>query len=199
MDHVLVVLRIIDELSDELPAGPDAGDDHTWPGGYDDLTLVRLGAWFHDAIYRPGRGDNEMRSAYVARDSLEVAGAAPVIAAEVSRLVILTATHAPAPDDRRGAVLCDADLAILGSDPSDYDVYVHHVRQEFPFVPDDTFAQRRAAVLQRLLDRPFLYSTTAGRERFEQQARSNVATEIERLTESFVARDLAEVSDPEAP
>ena len=34
---------------------------------------------------------------------------------EVARLVRLTARHAPSADDRNGRVLCDADLAVLGT------------------------------------------------------------------------------------
>ena len=42
---------------------------------------------------------------------------------EVRRLVLLTAGHTATADDRNGALLCDADLAILAAVPDAYDEY----------------------------------------------------------------------------
>ncbi|HEX8496363.1 MAG TPA: hypothetical protein VF661_04135, partial [Actinomycetales bacterium] len=64
---------------------------------------VLLAAWFHDAVY-DGRGDDEERSALLAEASLPDAA----VASEVARLIRLTRTHRPAPDDVPGQVLCDA-------------------------------------------------------------------------------------------
>ena len=77
-----------------------------------DREAVELAAWFHDAIYEIGRDDNEDRSAELARELL----ASSPIRDEVARLVLVTKTHKVADDDVNGAVLCDADLSVLGSD-----------------------------------------------------------------------------------
>jgi predicted metal-dependent HD superfamily phosphohydrolase len=145
-----------------------------------ELTLA-LAAWFHDAVYQPGKDDNEDRSAYVAYDALEQIGASPDLIAEVVRLVRLTAHHDPADDDAAGAVLCDADLAILAAAPDRYREYATAIRQEYVHVPEAEFRSGRAAVLRRFLDRPTIYRTPYGREHWEDAARANIAAEIEAL------------------
>lgn len=150
--------------------------------GYaDDPDLVRLAAWFHDAVYAPERSTNEERSARLAERALPEAGVPAAGTTEVARLVRLTVTHDPAPDDRNGQVLCDADLAILAAPRETYDAYTVAVREEYAFVPDDAFRAGRAAVLRQLLALPRLFRTPYGAERWEKAARANIAAELERL------------------
>ncbi|WP_436759210.1 HD domain-containing protein [Streptosporangium sp. V21-05] len=139
--------------------------------------LVRLAAWFHDAVYDPRRGDNEERSAGLAERALPEMGLPAEAVATVARLVRLTVTHDPAPGDADGAVLSDADLAILGSSPEVYARYAAAVREEYGFVPDDAFRAGRAAVLRSLLDLPVIFRVAD----LEGAARANVAAELERL------------------
>jgi predicted metal-dependent HD superfamily phosphohydrolase len=149
------------------------------------LLPLCLAAWFHDAIYAPGRDDNEERSAFLARDTLELVGASPEVGHEVARLVRLTASHTPAPDDAAGAVLCDADLSILGMDPASYEGYAAAIRQEYSLVPDQQFLVGRAQVLQGLLDRPTIFHTSLGRELWEDAARTNLGREVGQLEGSL--------------
>ncbi|GGL07074.1 hypothetical protein Sme01_12060 [Sphaerisporangium melleum] len=99
--------------------------------------------------------------------------------AEVARLVRLTAGHDPAPGDRDGEVLCDADLAVLAG--PGYDAYARAVRQEYRHVPDDAFRAGRARVLDGLLALPSLYRTPPARERWEAAARRNLRAELAEL------------------
>lgn len=147
-----------------------------------DAEAVRLAAWFHDAVYDPGRTDNEQASADLARALLAAHGAAGPLVAEVTRLVLLTATHDPEETDTNGAVLCDADLAVLGGDPAEYQNYTDRVRQEYAALDDATFAAGRAQVLRTLLSRSRLFRTCAGQERWETAARQNLAGELAALT-----------------
>ncbi|HEY5184775.1 MAG TPA: hypothetical protein VIM19_07720 [Actinomycetes bacterium] len=165
LDHLADVLTRVDELADVAV----------------DLDVVRLAAWFHDAVYDPTAGDNEDRSAELATDVLRRLRVAPSVVAEVARLVRLTAGHAPGPDDRDGAVLCDADLAVLALDPVGYAAYVAAVRCEYGHLSDDEWRVGRAAVLRGLLDRPFLFATALGRDRWEAAARANVSAELAAL------------------
>jgi predicted metal-dependent HD superfamily phosphohydrolase len=142
-----------------------------------DREAVELAAWFHDAIYEIGRDDNEERSAELARELLT---SSPV-RDEVARLVLVTKTHTVADDDINGAVLCDADLSVLGSAPLRYRAYAEAVRAEYADIPDDVFKPARAQVLTTLLDGP-LFHTEPGRSRWEAAARRNVADEIHELT-----------------
>jgi predicted metal-dependent HD superfamily phosphohydrolase len=163
--HLAEVLERVDLLAAEADQ-PDA---------------VRLAAWFHDAVYDPTAADNEERSAALAITTLRRLGLDEPFLAEVARLVHLTVTHEVADDDRDGAVLCDADLAVLASDDVRYSSYVEGVRREYAHVDDAAFAEGRAQVLSMLLDRPALFRTAHGRSHWEQRARANVTAELGRL------------------
>jgi predicted metal-dependent HD superfamily phosphohydrolase len=165
LDHLVAVLTRVTELTSYA----------------DDPDTVTLAAWFHDAVYRPDRSENEERSAHLAERALREAGLAGERVDEVARLVRLTVTHDPAPGDRNGEVLCDADLAVLAGDPAEYAEYAAAVRDEYSFVPDDLFRTGRADILRRLLALPALFRTPYGREQWEALARRNLATELELL------------------
>ncbi|MDH2389663.1 hypothetical protein QCN29_12835 [Streptomyces sp. HNM0663] len=167
-EHLVAVLDRVDTLA------PYAQDPQ----------LVRLAAWFHDAVYHPERSENEERSARLAERALPEAGVSPEATAEVARLVRLTVTHAAAEGDANGAVLCDADLAVLASGPEEYAAYSSAVREEYGFVPDDVFRAGRAAVLRQLLDLPQLFRTPYGRSRWEPHARTNLTAELAELAKS---------------
>ncbi|WP_121830460.1 hypothetical protein [Streptomyces sp. S1] len=168
VDHLRAVLDRVDELTDQ---GGEGGE----------LELVRLAAWFHDAVYRPDRSENEERSALLAEKALTEAGLTPHEVTEVARLVRLTVTHDPDDGDLNGEALCDADLAILASAPDTYARYAAAVREEYAFVPEDTFREGRAAVLRHLLDLPRLFRTPYGAAVWEEKARENVEQELKEL------------------
>ncbi|MEU6660486.1 hypothetical protein [Streptomyces sp. NPDC046821] len=163
--HLKAVLDHVDALADHA----------------EDPDLVRLAAWFHDAVYLPERSTNEERSARLAERALREAGLAENQVREVVRLVLLTVTHAPAPGDTNGQVLCDADLAILAAAPDAYAAYTAQVREEYGFVPDDAFREGRGAVLRQLLALPRLFHTPYGSAHWEGPARENLAAELDRL------------------
>src|SRR5690606_2056002 len=124
-------------------------------GEAEDAIAVRLAAWFHDAVYDGRPGWDEERSAQLAQSRLPRCGVPAPRVAEAARLVRLTAAHDTlAPGDRNGAVLCDADLAVLGGDG--YAEYAAKVRQEYAHVPGELFREGRAQVLRRLLAVPSL-------------------------------------------
>ncbi|GAA4096525.1 hypothetical protein GCM10022284_38040 [Streptomyces hundungensis] len=144
--------------------------------------LVRLAAWFHDAVYFPDRSENEERSARLAERALGEAGLSPQDTAEVVRLVRLTVTHDPEEGDTNGAVLCDADLAILAAAPEAYAAYAAAVREEYAFVPGEAFRTGRAEVLSQLLALPRLFRTPYGEREWETTARENLEAELTLLT-----------------
>ncbi len=146
-----------------------------------DADAVRLAAWFHDAVYDPRATDNEDRSAVLAVDVLRGLAVAAARVDEVARLVRLTATHDPRPGDSNGALLVDADLAILAAAPERYDRYAGQIRQEYHHVEDAAFAAGRAAVLRRLLDDPVLYRVLAVSTAARTQARQNMQRELDRV------------------
>jgi predicted metal-dependent HD superfamily phosphohydrolase len=171
-------LHLADTLDalDALTAGPDAGLSATGR----DRWLAAVALWFHDAVHDGEAGRDEECSAALARELLGPLAPAGDVE-EVARLVLLTAGHDPAPDDVAGALVCDADLAILGATPARYGRYVHQVRAEYGHVPDDAFRAGRAAVLEQLLDLPALFRTPSGRERWADAARRNLRQELDGL------------------
>ena len=168
--HVARVLREAQRLADavDLPGAAARG--------------VRLAAWFHDAVYDPRApaGANEAASAALAGRVLAEMGEPEGGCAEVQRLVLLTAGHEPAPGDAAGAVLIDADLAVLTADPAAYQAYVDGVRSEYAHVDDAAWRTGRAAVLRSFLERPALFRVPvdAGRDA---RARANLRAELARL------------------
>ncbi|MFJ1755619.1 hypothetical protein [Kitasatospora sp. NPDC088134] len=164
--HLAAVLDRVDELA----------------GHADDPDAVRLAAWFHDAVYRPDRSENEERSANLACRALREAGLPEPLVHEVARLVRLTTTHHPDPGDRNGEVLCDADLAVLGGPPEAYAAYTAAIRDEYSFVPPDAFREGRTAILRQLLALPALFRTPEAHARYDARARANMRAELDRLT-----------------
>jgi predicted metal-dependent HD superfamily phosphohydrolase len=172
LTHLAEVLDHVDELATDLgPPGTKAG------------SAVRFAAWFHDAVYDPtDPAGNEEASARLAESVLTRLRVDPGAIAEVARLVRLTAQHDPAPEDVAGAVLCDADLAVLARPDEGYARYVAAVRREYAHVSDADFRAGRARVLRGLLAQPVLFRTELGHARWESAARSNVETELARLS-----------------
>ncbi|HKX15946.1 MAG TPA: HD domain-containing protein [Propionibacteriaceae bacterium] len=166
--HLLQVLTMIDELA----------DDH-------DLFLVQLAAWYHDAIYAipAGQISNEEASARLALRELSRVGLEQEDLNQVARLVRLTETHLPGPRDPEGELLCDADLAILASDPADYADYIAAVRAEYAQLPAEQFLAGRLAVLTELADHE-IFRTSKGRKMAD-AARINLTTEINALKDSL--------------
>src|SRR3712207_9520777 len=132
--HLAAVLGLVGELA----------------GAATDPDAVRLAAWYHDVVYDPRRTDNEEVSAERARAGLRGL-VPPERVEEVARLVLLTAGHDPGPDDANGAVLCDADLAVLAGPPEAYAAYASTVREEDGHPSDAEFTAGRTALLEQLL------------------------------------------------
>jgi predicted metal-dependent HD superfamily phosphohydrolase len=179
--HLAAVLGLVAELS-AAATDPDA---------------VALAAWYHDVAYDPERDDNEQVSADRARAGLR--GLVPDGRVdEVARLVLLTAGHAPEPGDANGAVLCDADLAVLAGPPDAYAAYASAVRAEYGHLSDEEFTAGRIAVLERLLALPALYRLPAVAEEWTPLARANLTAEL-RLLRSRGASGPGGVSGNGAP
>ena len=95
-------------------------------------------------------------------------------------LILKTKTH-DAGDDPDAKVLLDADLAILGANENAYRYYAQQIRQEYDWVPDTTFAARRAEILERFLARERIYSTENFFAKYETQARANLRESLRKL------------------
>lgn len=141
---------------------------------------VELALWFHDAIYKTNKKDNEERSAEWARESALAGGLSNDQASRIFDLVIVT-KHNATPASRDAEVLVDVDLGILGSAPSRFDEYEGQVREEYSWVPGALYRRERRRILQEFANRPSIYSTEHFRAKYEAQARDNVARSLARL------------------
>ncbi|MFD9736300.1 hypothetical protein [Umezawaea sp. NPDC059074] len=149
--------------------------------GERELAVVTLAALAHDVVYDGKPGDDERRSAEWARDQLTAAGVAEGDVARVEELVLATMAHEAPAEDLLAAVLLDADLAVLGSDPIGYERYRVAVRLEYSHVPEDVWKVGRTAVLRSLVGRPSLYLTEQARRQWSGKARRNLAAELASL------------------
>ena len=151
-----------------------------------DVEAVEAAIWFHDAVYDSRAKDNEARSADLARESL--AGRADAARIErIAAMIEATAVHqvpplADAAALRDASLFLDMDLSILGATPDAFDAYEQAVRREYGWVDEADWRTGRAAVLRHFLDRRHIFHTDEFRERYEGQARRNIARSLEALT-----------------
>ncbi|KYF89432.1 hypothetical protein BE20_20490, partial [Sorangium cellulosum] len=160
--HVREVLRRVAEV------GRDVG----WGGA----------ALFHDAVYAPGRRDNEEQSAELAREA--VARWLPGEGLDeslIARLILLTARHgslAPADVGEDEALFLDCDMAILGSDAAAFDAYDRAIAAEYSAVPPELYAAGRRAFFERLLAAEHIFLSPYFQERLEARARDNLRRKL---------------------
>jgi predicted metal-dependent HD superfamily phosphohydrolase len=167
--HIEALLALVDDYRERL-ADPEA---------------VEAAIWFHDAIYDSRRSDNEARSAALAAEKLS-SRIEPARLSHIVAMIEATATHALPDLEDEGAnsdaaLFLDMDLSILGAKKSAFDSYEAAVRREYAWVDDKAWRSGRAAVLKKFLARPHIFHTEAFRERFEAEARKNIARSIAAL------------------
>ncbi len=141
---------------------------------------VELALWYHDAVYRTWRVDNESLSAEWAQRFVH-AVAGEGAADRVRDLVLATAhqAHSPVED---AALVVDIDLSILGKPAPEYDEFERNVRREYWWVPRRRFAHARGRILGSFLERPFIYNWPEFRDRYETTARSNLQRAMKALS-----------------
>jgi predicted metal-dependent HD superfamily phosphohydrolase len=164
LHHLAACLRHLDAVRDRL----------------NDADAVELALWFHDAVYWPWSSRNEARSAAWAVRFLPRAGLDIERVRQVESHVLDT-RHVTPPSPGDAQWLIDIDLAILGQTPAIYAAFERHVRAEYRFIPWRRFTQRRQRILGSFLAREHIYGTPWFRERYEPQARANLARAIEAL------------------
>ena len=141
---------------------------------------VELALWFHDAVYRGWRHDNEARSAAFAGDLLRSASVETV---ERIRQMILATTHAEAGFSGDTALVIDIDLSILGAPPEIYARFESAIRREYWWVPRARYVAGRSKVLARFLGRNTIYTHDLFYNRYESAARANLSAALGALKE----------------
>lgn len=151
---------------------------------------------YHDAIYLPGRSDNETRSAELARahhacwgvhpaedtadglspdaDAFDIGRVAELIAwtARHGGLRLDTMPDGPGRDDLLHFL--DCDMAILAAPPAEFDAYDRAIAEEYRAVPRWIYRRRRRQFFRQLLALDRIYLSTFFHERLEADARRNL-------------------------
>lgn len=143
---------------------------------------VWLALLYHDAIYLPGRKDNEARSAELAQAHLRRWPPAGIDASRVAGLIALTARHGaldaddfprtPEGEDTRRFL--DCDMAILGAEPEAFAAYDRAIAEEYRAVPRWLYRRKRRAFFRGLLDRERIFLSDFFLDRLEAAARRNL-------------------------
>lgn len=174
--HLVDVLTHVDELAEEAT----------------DPNLVRLAAWYHGAVfsaesklaYANVAGEDEVASAAVARQELSALGVPEERIEKVASMVTKLVRHKAVKTDSDCAILLDADLAVLRSDPQRYRQYVKAIRDEYAHIPDEDFVRARLRIVTKLLQRTQLFSSSAA-VMWDDQARQNLEWEQARLAKEL--------------
>ena len=150
---------------------------------------VYLAVLYHDAIYQPGRKDNEALSARFAME--QAAQWLPehgIDLLRVAELINLTARHgqfSPADFGEDGFALdarhfLDCDMAILGAEPRAFDAYDRGIAEEYRgHIPGFLFRLNRKRFLKGLLARERIYLSDWFHQRYDAQARANLRRAID--------------------
>lgn len=149
-----------------------------------------LAVLYHDAVYVAGRGDNEVRSAILARQHLaQWMPDAQVDAERIAGLIELTARHgkltpgdfATDPEATDTRHFLDCDMAILGAPAAEFQRYDEAIAQEYRgVVPGWLYRRKRRAFLRGLLKRPRIYLSDYFHARLDARARENLVRAISR-------------------
>jgi predicted metal-dependent HD superfamily phosphohydrolase len=143
---------------------------------------VELALWFHDAVYRGWRRDNEARSAALAADVLR---GASIESVERIRQMILATLHDDGGFSGDTALVIDIDLSILGAPPDVYSRFESAIRREYWWVPRARYVAGRSKILARFLGRNAIYTHDFFYDRYERAARANIAAALGALKGSF--------------
>ena len=145
-----------------------------------DLDTVLFALYYHDAVYRVLRKDNEERSARLAQKRLTILNLDSNKIETCKQHILATKTHGLSNDSDTNFFV-DADLSILGQDPLTYKRYAEGVRKEHTVYPDIIYKPGRKKVLEHFLQMKKIYKTEPFFAKFESQARINLERELKEL------------------
>lgn len=141
---------------------------------------VYFSIWYHDAVYNSLNKDNEERSTALAAKELAVLGMSDNTINRISNYILATKAHLPVQDTSLQWLL-DFDLSILGAEPEVYKQYTRAVREEYSIYPGFMYKAGRKKAMLHFLEREHIFQTAQFRALYEEQARTNIATEISAL------------------
>lgn len=146
-----------------------------------DWDTVMFSLFYHDIIYKATAKDNEEKSALSAIKALTAINYPKEKIRLCGEQILATKSHSMSTENDTN-LFTDADLSILGSDWETYLEYSRQVRKEYAIYPDFMYYPGRKKALRHFLDMENIFKTPYFKQKFEQQARTNLATEIQMLS-----------------
>ncbi|MBT1695618.1 hypothetical protein KK083_01940 [Fulvivirgaceae bacterium PWU4] len=132
---------------------------------------------YHDVVYNVLKQNNEEKSADHADKKL-TSMAVPAVDVQQCRTMILATKSHQVSDDPAVNLFTDADLSILGAPYEVYETYFKQIRKEYGIYPGLVYWPGRKKVLQHFLTMPRIFKTDYFFEKYETQARKNLASEL---------------------
>lgn len=140
--------------------------------------ILLFSIFYHDIVYNTLQQDNEYKSAVLASERMKELCMPSEVIEQCSSQIIASKTHQKSKDKDTNLFL-DADLAILGQNWEVYKIYTEQIRKEYSFYPSLLYKSGRKKVLKHFLEMDSIYKTSQFVEKYEQQAKENLARELE--------------------
>ncbi len=147
---------------------------------------VLFSVFYHDVIYGSLKGDDEIRSANIAQDRLQLLN---IESKQINSCVeqILATKHHIKSNDTDTNYLLDADMSILGYEWQRYEQYMLGVRNEYSNYPEDQYKEGREKVLRKFLSGN-IFHTEYFTDKYELRAINNIKQEIDILNHRGVMK-----------
>lgn len=140
---------------------------------------MAFSVWYHDIIYKPSSNKNEQKSAVHAITALQHLNAPLDLQKNVKTMIEATHNHLSADDSSQ--YFLDADMAILGSAPSDYAKYLKALKVEYKNIPESLYKRGRKRFIMNTLAADRIYKSEHFFQHYEKQARINLTNEMARI------------------
>lgn len=136
-----------------------------------DYNLLNIAILFHDVVYNPLSKTNEEDSVKLFESyDFKISKAH---AKTIKDLIMVTKTHQTNGDYLQD-LMCDLDLAILGSDVIRFNEYERQIRHEYLFATDEQYKAGRIEFIKKILARNTIFLTSEFQRLFEEKARENL-------------------------
>ncbi|XP_058796316.1 uncharacterized protein LOC131667118 [Phymastichus coffea] len=152
---------------------------------------VLLALFFQNFEYDPKAMNEENRNLEHFNAFAEEAGlpADSQLATQTRELLVAASTHSTEAHKVGGAFggedahyLLDLDMLGLAGEAHEYADYRCKIRGEYSFLSEPMYTALRLKVLQNFLQIPNIFATKEFRDKYEEQARENIESEIELLS-----------------
>ncbi|WP_431608678.1 HD domain-containing protein [Chryseobacterium sp. 'Rf worker isolate 10'] len=145
-----------------------------------DFSALSFSVFYHDVIYDATSKANEEKSAAKAEKRLTKLHLHQNKISIISEQILATKYHQRS-DQKDTNYLLDADLSVLGKDFETYLEYTQNIRKEYSIYPDFLYKPGRKKVLKHFLELESIFKTEHFKEKYEVQAKENIAAELQLL------------------